>query len=247
MLKCLSPCVATWSCLAMGEGGPETVTLYGSNEGEACLSLAIIVAVTVFPHDLRRRNELMDAFAAWLVTRGCEVVQQPHPMLKIRRRAWLNMSKAKILHVLGQSAYLLRRRRLAAVELSFFRQYRPAGRSLNDVHNQFHKNRWGRSTSNSANNVRILVWSQSKSVLHIAYALKIELEYADISAWNWPLLCVSNPVERLARLVKNAENWRLALQRPPLGSVWAESVIPDAVQIRLAMPANLPNAPAHSL
>jgi hypothetical protein len=225
----------------------EVVTLYGG--AAAPLSISLFVATCAYPCEPTNRHSVCDAMAALLEAHGAQVSMQYH--LGFRRYgAWRHMTPRKRDGIFDGAAYRLLSRRLAAIELGFLRSYRPADRSLGAVHEAFGRyltagnERLGRfrRSNPTAENVAHLVWRESRPVLHLAYAIRAELDRQELSVWDWPLLAATRttaPAEtseqRLIRMVATAATWQTALRSNPLGAAALSAQISAEEQITVRL------------
>lgn len=225
----------------------EVVRLFNTNEGEAILSIAVFIAVCAYPQDESRRAEVMRAFIAFLETGGFQVWTAPHPMIRRRsqpRYRGAVMSPQRRDNIIRRAAYTLLSRRLAAIHLGVFRSYRPKGLTIEKTDRAFGcgylaagNARLGMyrrsaeafgSLSDPSKNVARLVWRESRPVLHLAYALRSELDRCGLAPWDWPFLAGQpDPCERVARLVRAADVWARALNGIPLGGRAGGTVQPS--------------------
>jgi hypothetical protein len=228
----------------------EPIRLFDATPGLACLSIAAFVTTCAFPppREAKAGERTMSAFFALLEARGHTVSLAPHPAFTVRRRAWTAMTKERRNEILDKAAYRLLSRRLAAVPLSFLLSSRPETLSVDDV--LAARGRViaaGRRVAGryvpkddeyepDPANVRRDVWKATRPVLHLAYAIKAELDGAELTAWDWPALALmEGQQERIRRMVAAAETWRTALQRPHLGARDAAGCVEDAEQLRLTL------------
>ncbi len=229
---------------------PEPIRFYDATPGLACMSIAGFVSVCAFPppRESEARERTMFAFAALLEAQGHTVSLAPHPAFTVRRRAWTAMTQARRNEIFDKAAYRLLSSRLAATPLSLLLSYRPATHSVDDV--LAARGRViaaGRRVAGRFRpkdddyepdpaNVRRLVWRATRPVLHLAYAIKAELDRADLTAWDWPALALmEGQQERIRRMVTAAETWRIALQRPPVGARDNAGCVRDAEQLRVTL------------
>jgi hypothetical protein len=220
----------------------ERVQLYGGDL--APLSIGILVSVCAYPKEHARRVKAMHAFCALLERHNIHVSDGHRPLTNGRAaRRWKVMSDAAMTDALDGVAYRLLTRRFAAIQVGFLRGYRPAGVTVEAVHVAFHestlrpgndalgtyrRNAAHDECSNAeardrqiASTVGRDVVSESRPVLHLAYVIRSELERANLSVWDWPLLAATldgaapeGPDLRLARMVEAARYWQQALCCP---------------------------------
>ncbi len=233
----------------------EIVRLYGG--ALAPLSIGLFVATCAYPAELATREKVGNAIAALLEAHGANVSLQYHPGFR-RYGAWRRMTAGTRNRILDLAAYRLLSRRIAAVELSFLRDYRPTEKPLKVIHEEFGRylaagndrlSRY-RRTNPTAENVARLVWRESRPVLHLAYSIRHELDRLDLSVWDWPLLsamCTATPTEtpheRLTRMVASAAGWQAALRSKPSAAAAARAPIRAEEQITIRLQDSVPNEP----
>lgn len=153
------------------------------------------------------------------------------------------MTKARRDQIFNATAYRLLSRRIAFIELGFRLAFRPATTSRESVRVGFGRvlaagsrvaGRYER-TNPTADNVR-RVEREARPVMHLACAIKAELDREGLTAWDWPTLALMEGAqERIRRMVAAAEVWRTALQRPALGALDDAGTVRDAAQIRVTL------------
>ncbi len=219
--------------------------LHDATPGQACLSIASFVATCAYPppSESEAAKRAWFAFIALLEARGHRVTLASHPGFQIRRRGWCTMTKARRNQIFDTTAYRLLSRRIAFIELRFRLAFRPATMSRERVRGDFGRvlaagsrvaGRYER-TNPTADNVR-RIEREARPVMHLAYAIKAELDREELTAWDWPALALMEGAqERIRRMVAAAEVWRTALQRPALGALDDAGTVDAAEQIRVML------------
>lgn len=238
----------------------ECVEVYG---GEAApLSFGVLAGVCAFPTSAEAQRKAFCAMASILENQGAVVREFTHGGVLVRRAAWRDMSPAARDQIVDRVAHRLVMRRLPAVDLLLLRGLRPAGMTMGDllasrahglrrVSERLGRYRRGFGDA-SARNVEQLVWRESWPVLHVAAALKAELERLDLSAWDWPLLGFEvvggrtrDPAERLRHVVADAARLGAAFRQPlaPVGGGIALAEAPDGSGLRVSIGARVRRGP----
>jgi len=214
--------------------------LYGGDA--APLSIGRMVAVCAFPDSEAAQERVWNAFAALLESHGARVSLTTRGGLAVRRAAWRDMTAAARDATLGRVAHRLLARRLRAVELVVLRTWRPPGLTAGRINAAMAEQnaegsrragiyvrappRGAEAIRTAARNVDQLVWRESRPVLHLAYAIRAELDRLRLTPWDWPLLAAelvggrkAESVDaRLRRMVRAAQVWQRAFAAAPVGA-----------------------------
>ncbi len=203
---------------------PPTLHLHADCEGQAALSIAALVCATAYPPPAEQAaaEQAWGAFIHLLeAATGARVALAPHPALRIRRACW-RMSALRRAELIEVAAWRLQARRFPALALPVLldsaarcgrsRDAVFASRGLYLAAGRAVAGRFPPGAQRpSADNVRRLVWRGALPVLHLAAAIRAELDALGLSAWDWPELALRPGArERLARMARHAETWRRA-------------------------------------
>lgn len=224
---------------------PPPIQLHDTTPGVACLSIAAFVTACAYPpsREAESAERAWDAFISLLEARGHSVSMSTHPMLRIRRRQWASMTKARRDQLIKATAYRIVSRRLPMIELGVLLAFRADGTKREAVQASYGRILAAGSrvagqferTHPTPDNVRA-VQRETRPVLHLACAIKAELDRDGLTAWDWPALALAEgQQERIQRMVSAAETWRIAFQRPPLGAGDDSETVLGVEQMRVLL------------
>lgn len=207
------------------------------SEGAAMLGIAMFVATVAFPEDLAKRTRVAEAARAFAL----QVAKLRRPALKIQVK-FLAPSSRALSQQIQQAGDRLALRRFRACEMAMHRMLggkrltfkikRATGRLVEPLRvermttmqlaaemaetmkrDATAAKRYLR-TATSAGTALKHVWRESEPVLHLAFALRSELEERKIEPWRWPaLLFVPDSIALLRRLIERGEASRAWLAR----------------------------------
>lgn len=210
---------------------PYDAKLSVDDEASARLGIAAFIATVAYPKSIAKRDEVLCACKAFMV----QYTGRRRPQMSLPA-GLLTFPTHKIEREFRLVGLRLATRRFLAVDIAIERAWgsrwtieidkrsgrirkiqthRKSPTELNDDTAKRLRAAKGlpyNRTLSTAHNVLKSVWSESRPVLHLAWALSGAMQRAGKSAWDWHhLLFVADPAAELRAMVDRAEQWRKIL------------------------------------